>query len=165
MDAERFKNSVAAHQRELLHYTMKMLRNREAAAEIVQEAFLRLWKSEPGKVPVESERAWLYRVCRNMAIDHIRRDGRMVATEDMDAKFTTETTSDDFELERVLAAMDQLSDSQKEVVRLKYQHDMSYKEIAEITGMSVSNVGVTLHNAIKAMKKRMETSTQAGEAG
>lgn len=50
---------------------------------------------------------------------------------------------------------------QSEVVLLKFQQDLSYKEISDVTGMSVSNVGYVMHHALKELKSRW----QAGEAG
>ena len=54
---------------------------------------------------------------------------------------------------QVLDLLDRLPDNQREVVRLKFQSDLSYREIAEVTQLSVSNVGFLLHNALKQLRK------------
>jgi RNA polymerase sigma-70 factor (ECF subfamily) len=51
--------------------------------------------------------------------------------------------------------METLPKNQKEVVILKFQHELSYKEISEITKLSVTNVGFLLHTAIKALRKEL----------
>jgi RNA polymerase sigma-70 factor (ECF subfamily) len=56
---------------------------------------------------------------------------------------------------RVLALVDSLPAKQREVVRLKFQHGFSYKEISRISGHSVSNVGFILHMAIKRIREEM----------
>ena len=55
----------------------------------------------------------------------------------------------------LFALVDKLSDKQKEVVCLKFQSNMSYKEISETTGNSVSNVGFILHSAMSELKSMM----------
>lgn len=51
-----------------------------------------------------------------------------------------------------------LSDNQQEVVRLKFQAGLSYKEIAEVTGLTVTNVGYLLHTALSTLKERISTA-------
>ncbi len=60
---------------------------------------------------------------------------------------------------RVLEFVDRLTENQQEVVRLKFQHGLSYKEIAAVTELSVSNVGYLIHTAIKRL--RTELGVQA----
>ena len=60
---------------------------------------------------------------------------------------------------RVLEFVDRLTENQQEVVRLKFQRGLSYKEIAAVTELSVSNVGYLIHTAIKRL--RTELGVQA----
>ena len=53
---------------------------------------------------------------------------------------------------RVLEFVDKLNENQREVVRLKFQSGLSYKEIAAVTELSVSNVGYLIHTAIKKLR-------------
>lgn len=55
----------------------------------------------------------------------------------------------------VLEAMETLSANQQEVVRLKFQHGMSYKQISEVTNLSVTNVGFLLHTALKTLRQKL----------
>jgi len=61
---------------------------------------------------------------------------------------------------QVLALIRQLPENQREVVRLKFQNDLSYKEIASITELSVSNVGFLLHTALRTLRAQ---AVAAGE--
>jgi RNA polymerase sigma-70 factor (ECF subfamily) len=54
--------------------------------------------------------------------------------------------------------VERLPENQREVIRLKFQSDLSYKEIAEITNLSVSNVGFLLHTGIKRLRFMMGVS-------
>ena len=56
---------------------------------------------------------------------------------------------------QVLACLSKLPDNQQEVIRLKFQDGLSYKEISEITGNSVSHVGVLIHNGVKKLRENM----------
>lgn len=65
--------------------------------------------------------------------------------------------------DRLAAALANLPDNQREVLRLKFQSGFSYKQIAEITGHSVSNVGFLIHRGISALRSRL-AGPPAGEA-
>ena len=62
--------------------------------------------------------------------------------------------------DRAIALLDRLPETQQEVIRLKFQNDLSYREIADITGHSVSNVGFLLHTGIKRLREMMQTGEQ-----
>lgn len=55
----------------------------------------------------------------------------------------------------VLALLERLPENQREVIRLKFQGDLSYKEISDVTGLSVSNVGFLIHTGIKRLRSLM----------
>ena len=56
---------------------------------------------------------------------------------------------------RVLSLLDALPDKQQEVIRLKFQHGLSYREISEVTGLSVSNVGYLLHRGLRSLREML----------
>ena len=53
----------------------------------------------------------------------------------------------------VMRYLDRLPPNQKEVIRLKFQGEMSYKEISEVTSLSVSNVGFLMHTGLKRLRQ------------
>ena len=63
-DPKRTKNAITAYQLQLTHYTSGVTGNLEIAREIVQEAFMRFWKTDDKKVPSDMEKPWLYLDCR-----------------------------------------------------------------------------------------------------
>jgi RNA polymerase sigma-70 factor (ECF subfamily) len=159
---------VRQHQSALLGYARSLVRDDAAAQDIVQDTFLRLWKSPPAPA---AAKAWLFRVCRSRAIDWWR--GRREttvpdATDDTDADgtdfFERQADTADTPSEALLrgetlgALLDivaALPPRQRELVRLKFQADLSYKEIADATGLSVTNVGFILHSALAALRQLM----------
>ncbi len=59
--------------------------------------------------------------------------------------------------EQVLSILSQLSENQQEVIRLKFQHGLSYREISQVTGLSISNVGFQIHKGLKTIRERMKS--------
>ena len=60
---------------------------------------------------------------------------------------------------RATAVLDSLPQNQREVIRLKVQNGLSYREISEVTGLSVSNVGFLLHKGLKTIRERLACGT------
>ena len=56
---------------------------------------------------------------------------------------------------QILQVVETLPKNQREVIYLKFQSDLSYKEISEVTKLSVSNVGFLIHSAVRAIRKQM----------
>jgi RNA polymerase sigma-70 factor (ECF subfamily) len=60
------------------------------------------------------------------------------------------------ELSRVLQILETLPPNQQEVIRLKFQNGLSYREISDVTHLSVSNVGFLLHTGLKTVRQKLE---------
>jgi len=105
---------------------------------------------------------WLYTVCRNAALD-VRRKARreMALAETADETIPSAAPSPAVVAEakdatsHVLRMLARLPGDQQEVIRLKFQHQMSYREISRITGHSESNVGFLIHRGIKSIREML----------
>ncbi|MEZ6136890.1 MAG: sigma-70 family RNA polymerase sigma factor [Pirellulaceae bacterium] len=144
----------------LLSYARRQLGSNQAAAgDVVQEAFVRLCQQRWPEIESHAT-AWLYRTCRNRAIDLNRREGRMNSTtSDTDvstlhdrSRQPPETLERDEQLSILRSHLTQLSDRQQEVLRLRLHDNLSYKQIAEIMGLTSTNVGFILHQAIATLR-------------
>ena len=161
-DGEFVRAAVNQFERPLTGYVAHLLSGDvDRAREVVQEAFFRLC-AEPRQRTEPHLREWLYAVCRNLAIDIRRKEKRMQFMDDTQVESYVDDKSEPVDaVERddtychVLAAMQALSNNQQEVVRLKFQHGMSYKQISEVTNLTVTNVGFLLHTALKALRQRL----------
>lgn len=169
---EWVRSAVARYERPLTQYSAHVLGGDvERARDLVQEAFLRLCDQD--RAAVESHLAeWLYTVCRNLAIDAKRKDRRMRhISEEQEATFAADLESPTDAAERVDAygrvvdAMRVLPDRQQEIVRLKFQHGLSYKEIGEVMNLTATNVGFILHTAIKSLRERLAPERAGGRSG
>ena len=150
----------------LARYAARITGDAEQARDIVQETFLRLCGEDRARVDGHLSE-WLYTVCRNRAWDIRRKERRMrpltaaamESREDPDGPPPTaaegrETTS------AVLRVLAGLPDSQQEVIRLRFQNGLSYREISSVTELSVSNVGYLIHTAIKTIREKMGPSRE-----
>lgn len=159
--------SVAqSHHEDLTRYAFGICRNRERAEDAVQETYMRLLKQDRRKI-ASHIKPWLLRVCRSRILDIARKEGRMSI---LDTPFMEQRPTDrphprqraeSTDLSSVLISLtEQLSSSQQDVLRLKFQNGLSYKEIAEVTGKSVNHVGVIIHQALKRLKSLAEAANE-----
>jgi len=146
------------YERPLLRYALRLLGEEAAARDAVQHAFLRLCDQSPQAVQGRAA-PWLFTVCRNKAIDMLRKAKRTEPLRDDEA---TEPVTDDLgpaealqrdELHRTLNELiDRLPADQREAVDL-WSEGFSYAQIAEVTGASQGSVRVLVHRALKRLRE------------
>jgi RNA polymerase sigma-70 factor (ECF subfamily) len=154
--------AIRTYEARLLLYARSLTGNARAP-DVVQETFSRLCRQSAGSLDGRLAE-WLYTVCRNVATDVRRKDRRMrLATDEefatrpgtsQDPAATAEATDAVAAIMRLLGA---LPENQREVVRLKFQHGLSYRQIAQVTQLSESNVGFLLHTALKHLRTSMSS--------
>lgn len=151
----------------LLRFAGKLLGDHDRAQDIVQETFLQVARFPTKLDGVESCHNWLLRVARNIGITHLRRDararrhservGERTAAEGNDVTTSRQTALERSEVKlRVRMEIEKLSPRHRELLLLKIEENKSYKEIAEITGLTATNVGYLLHMAMKELTRRLE---------
>lgn len=145
----------------LIGYAYSIVHDRERARDIVQDTFIRLYQQDVEKVK-DGLKSWLFTVCRNRALDVLRKEKRLVSTEDeilmkeaVDCDHQAEKSDLADLLDEVMSLLDQLSENQQQVIRLKYEQGMSYKEISDETGLSSGNVGLLLHTGLKKLREQL----------
>ncbi len=145
----------------LMGYAAHLLGDRDRAGDVVQETFVRLCR-QPRDQVIHNLRAWLYRVCRNQALDILRKEKRMTTLDESNGSLpdrrepTPDEPMETRESSRKASELiSQLPEQQQEVIRLKVHGGMSYREIAELTGLSVSNVGYLLSTGLKTVRTRL----------
>jgi len=153
---------VRQYEGPLTIYIARMLGDDDRARDVVQDAFLRLWQADRETVDGHVAK-WLYTVCRNRAVDVCRKEHRMTTLDarKMDAEAApgppprqAKPVEHAEDHGGVLALVSSLPERQQEVVRLKFQGGLSYREMADVMNTTVTNVGVLLHTAIKSIRTR-----------
>ena len=144
----------------LVLYATRITRDVERARDVVQETFLKLLKEDHRAIePYLAE--WLYTVCRNKALDVHRKERQMTAIADPAVLQPAQEMAPGQRLEqqestaKALRYLTHLPDNQKEVIRLKFQHGLSYKQISSVTKLSITNVGFLIHTGLKTLREKM----------
>lgn len=142
----------------LVRYASRLLADEDRARDVVQDTFFRFVGQPPAAV-AGHEVEWLYTVCRNRAMDVLRKERRMkpFGEGEMERMTAAEPRPgralEQGELQATLLRLiGQLPPNQQEVVRLKFQNGFSYKEISRITELSVGNVGFLIHTAVARLR-------------
>lgn len=149
-----FHRAFDEFERPLLRYVTSLVSDFDSSQDIVQEAFVKMHR-QGDPAPGKSAGPWLFRVCRNAALDHLRRGSRVVCLESVPEPSETlpEAPPDAEDLEWLRSAIEALPVNQREVVRLKFDHQCRYKEIAQLTGLTVTNVGFLLSTALRRLRE------------
>jgi RNA polymerase sigma-70 factor (ECF subfamily) len=158
---ETIEQVFVALESPLLAYARRLLGDFSVAEDVVQEAFMKLHTQFQ---TVLAPQPWLYRAVHNLAVDHQRRAHKIVFMGDAkngDASPINDATDSqplpDEEIARwegiglVRLVLETLDERSREMIRLRFNEELSYKEISERTGLAVGHVGYLLHHALKAM--------------
>ena len=153
----------------LTKYAVSILGDLEQARDVVQDTFLKLYKQDPEKVR-KKVKSWLFTVCRNHCYDLIKRNRRTSNLGEDEISYIASNDDNPFQVisffegreeidEKInilYSLIEELPSRQREVMRLKFQANLSYKEIAETIGISTSNVGFVMHSALKKLRDDMK---------
>ncbi len=161
--ADAVDRLVDRYERPLLAYANRMLGGDwQGAQDAVQETFLRLCREDREKIESRVA-AWLFSVCRSRVIDMQRTkhatpiDASQVTVADPSpgAEQVASDAEDKVHLNELVGT---LSPRQQEVLRLRMQAGLSYREIAEVTGLTIGNVGFHLHEAVRNLRDSLAVS-------
>ena len=163
---DNFEELVRRYQRPLVSYVYRMTGNYESALDLTQEVFIKVYGSLARYRPEYKFSTWIYRIAHNTAIDHLRRHSTreqelMVTTSEGDTyekpyasgaptpEEQSVSAERRAEIEDVIQA---LPASYRELIVLRHAHDLSYDEIAEVTGLPLGTVKNRIFRAREAMR-------------
>lgn len=155
-----FERVVAEYEAPLLRYAGRIVARRDTAQDVVQDTFIRLFHHWPDEMSPSPQMAtWLYRVAHNRAVDLLRGEARLRLLHLRHAEEQDEAVPADRgsgfgvsdEAARAATALQALNLREREIVVLKVYEEKSYKEIAEIMGLTPTNVGYILHHAMRKL--------------
>ena len=135
----------------LFRFACKCTGNAEDARDVVQGSFEVLWQKRTDVTP-EKAKAFLFQVAYRQSIDNFRKKSRVVYQEQPETDDILKPGNTD--LKRILEqALARLDEQQRALVLLKDYEGYCYEEIAQITGLNVTQVKVYLHRARKTLKE------------
>lgn len=159
-DNQWLTECVELYEGRLIRYAYRILGDLDLAREATQEAFLKLVQSDRAKVH-EKVSAWLYTVTRNNALQMLRKDKKLSNEEFDEAekagpdRLALEEIEKMEEKSRLLKYLKALKPKQQEVLLLRYQEDLSYKDISSVTGLSVTYVGVIINESMRTLRQHL----------
>jgi RNA polymerase sigma-70 factor, ECF subfamily len=160
-----FEELVRRYQRPIAAYIYRMVGDYDAALDLTQEVFIKVYNSLARYRSEFKFSTWIYKIAHNAAIDHLRRyavRGQAVTsgfdTERRDTPVEGRRLTPEQESERkerrseVEMVVEMLPRAYRELIVLRHSHDLSYDEIAEVTGLPLGTVKNRLFRAREAMR-------------
>jgi RNA polymerase sigma-70 factor (ECF subfamily) len=175
-DQRAFRMLVERHQERIFGYLLGMVRDRDVANDLFQETFLRViaaLKKERGSYARQGRfLGWVMRIARNAALDHLRSRKKwqdVAPGQDEDGHSFWDRLPDDGPMADELihrgeqsswleACIDQLSPEQREVLLLRHEAEMTFREIAEMTDCSINTALGRMRYALLNLRRMMEAS-------
>jgi len=159
--AEHFEILVRRYEGRLFALAWRMLHNRADCEDVVQEAFVKAYRSL-GKFRGEARfSTWLYRIALNLILNRLRRGSRLRET-DLDLE-RMESPATPAGAERrnllraaVARAIDELPPRQRAVFHMRYEEERPHAEIAEILGLSEGAVKASYHHAVAKLRESLK---------
>lgn len=174
-DAPPLSALLARYERPLVRYALSIIGELEAARDVVQETFIKYARGDmrDGDGTADHARhieAWLFTVARHGALDHQRKFCRIIPMPVPEERPSAEpgpaaVLEQQESASSLFRLLDSLSPNQREVIRLKFQNDLSYREIADITQLSVTNVGFLLHTGLKKLRELLREQPSPEDFG
>jgi RNA polymerase sigma-70 factor (ECF subfamily) len=175
-DVAAFEQLIEAYQKKVYNLALRMTGNQEDAADLAQEAFIRVFRSISGFKEQSSFSTWIYRITTNVCLDEIRkRKNRKVISIDEDihmddGEMKRQIVSDDplpdemaerAELRNIVNdAINSLPEDQKVVITLRDLNGLSYEEIAQVLGIPGGTVKSRINRARQALRNVLLSRTE-----
>lgn len=157
-DSAAFEDLYRLYQKPLANYLYRLCWNRALAEDLLQEAFLRLWKAAPGYEPTAKVSTYIFRIAHNLFLNEAARR-REKALEGADREHQDDPSGD---LQRrevqaaVQKAIESLPPGEQEVLVLAEYNGFKYAEISEILGIPVGTVKSRMFSAVQHLKEALK---------
>ncbi|TCO08369.1 RNA polymerase sigma factor [Natronoflexus pectinivorans] len=151
MTEAQYNQCVEQHADNLYRFVLKNIKDEDKAADIVQDAYEKMWRNKDGVNPQKSK-SYLFTTAYHVLIDYVRREKPTKSIENEISEYCTHAQYSDLN-ELLHQAVEKLPPDQKMVVMLRDYEGYSYEEIEQITGLSQSQVKVYIYRARLFLRK------------
>lgn len=153
----RFDALYRATASDVFAYAMTLVRDRAAAEDVTAQTFERAYRRQSSfDARRGTQRAWLFGIARNAALDELRsrrRTAALLAEPEAPDHAAAEEDEDAVRRATVRAALAQLDPRERELIALKFHAGLSNGEIAKVLGISPANAGTRVHRAVTRLRK------------
>ena len=179
-DRAAFAELVEKYQQPLFNFVFRTLRDETETEDVAQNTFLQVWKSRARYERTAKFSTWLFTIARNLCLNEIRRRSRHPAEsleethpehddqpsrqyEDKKIFLPTETALHGELAQKIEEALAELPENQRTAILLCRQDEVSYEEIADILGCSLSATKSVIHRGRETLKEKLKPYLQTGE--
>jgi RNA polymerase sigma-70 factor (ECF subfamily) len=179
-DREAFAQLVERYKQPIYNFILRTVRDETEAEDLVQNTFVQVWKSAKRYRVSAKFSTWLYTIARNLSLNEIRRRSRhragsldaphpdfddqsLIQVEDDAALIPPEQLVREELFEKVEAAIRDLPENQRTALLLCREEEVTYEEIAEILGVSLSATKSVIHRARETLRLRLKAYLRSGE--
>lgn len=158
MTEKEFEHRIMPLSQNIWSFALHLTGDKDSAADITQEAMLRLWDSRKELSGVDNLKAWALKITRNLCLDMLKKHKPVYNEEEVircagyDTDLLQQIETKDV-AEAVHRIIDTLPPNQKEVIILREIEELEYEEISRITGMGLNNIRVLLSRARSKVKE------------
>ncbi|GMW00316.1 MAG: DNA-directed RNA polymerase sigma-70 factor [Candidatus Hydrogenedentota bacterium] len=155
------RQALADYERRLVGYALRLTGDLETARDVVQDTFLKLCTADHAAIDGHLG-PWLYTVCRNRALDVLKKEGRMESLQDsvmhslpargLSPGAAAEANETQHMIRTVVTT---LPKRQQEVFMLKFHDGLTYREISDVVGMPLATVSHTIHTALNTIREQL----------
>lgn len=157
-DKEALHDIYQAYIGYIYSVVLGVVQNKEDAEDVTSEFFIKLWRLADNYKGGNGHKAWLATIARNMAIDLIRKNKKVVLTDDfvdtMAENATNECIEDEVIADMSLRdALDTLKPNEREVINLKIMGELTFQEIANVLKAPLGTITWRYQNALKKLRR------------
>jgi RNA polymerase sigma-70 factor (ECF subfamily) len=169
-DESAFESVFQDYRKMVFKTAYLMTGSKEEAEDIVQEVFVSVWRSRKSFNPEKGKLStWIYRITVNRCLSRRRRkkpallslEGKSIDLPDTKPEEILVTR---LEYNRLVKAMDALDSRHRSVLVLRYFNDLSYDEVAKVTGVPLGTVKSRISQAMRSLRTQMSTQQQEASA-
>ncbi|HTX86642.1 MAG TPA: RNA polymerase sigma factor [Candidatus Nanoarchaeia archaeon] len=173
-DKNAFIEAYDLYSEDIYRFVFFKVGSAEDAKDLTSAAFLKVWNyvQSQGLDESKSLRAFIYKTARNLIVDHYRRlrenEGRLddnaaglreiISDEKQNLALQSEILSD---MELVKEKMKELKDEYREMILMRFIDELSFAEIADVTGKTAGSVRIQTYRALQALKELLEEKKSA----
>lgn len=158
LSREEFEEKYHLYSQDLMNISFGYTRDNDASLDVIQNVFLKFFKSDKTFDTAMEERFWLIRVTINESKDYLRRNKRITNVDEdvIDAFPSNDEDKEDIRLKKLSIKVKELPEKYRRVIILHYYDSLPVKDISEILNISNDAVKKRLERARNMLKKEME---------
>ena len=154
------------HKQAVINYSARMLRDKDLAADVLQETFIYIFRTIQAYQPKSRFKALLFKAAHNITITKLRKIRNLDFVElnenlvpcAPEVSLLEKSETIEFFRKNIYTALDEMPEFYREIILLRYEKDLSYEDMGEILGCPVGTIKSRLHNAMESLRQLLKKS-------